>query len=157
MLEVRACKTVTRVSVPFTEGHYCGVGERPNTDWLIIAPYLQAARQEKTQMNSIVNNKDDNSNFRYLCRSKELPPGKSRQFSISNEKGTKIEIAVFNIDGIYYAISNTCQHQGGPLSEGILDNEKKIVTCPWHGWKYSVLDGKAPHREETASTPTRLG
>ena len=128
---------MTRVSVPFTEGHYCGVGERPNTELAHNSP-LPAGRtiQEKTQMNSIVNNKDDNSNFRYLCRSKELPPGKSRQFSISNEKGTKIEIAVFNIDGIYCAISNTCQHQGGPLSEGILDNEKKIVTCPWHGWKY---------------------
>jgi len=96
-------------------------------------------------MDSIVNNKDDNSTFRYLCRTKELTSGKSRQFSISDEKGTKIEIAVFNIDGIYYAISNTCQHQGGPLSEGILDNEKKIVTCPWHGWKYSVFDGTAPH------------
>ena len=20
-----------------------------------------------------------------------------------------------------------------------------MVTCPWHGWKYSVIDGKAPH------------
>jgi nitrite reductase/ring-hydroxylating ferredoxin subunit len=19
------------------------------------------------------------------------------------------------------------------------------VTCPWHGWKYSVIDGNAPH------------
>jgi nitrite reductase/ring-hydroxylating ferredoxin subunit len=19
------------------------------------------------------------------------------------------------------------------------------VTCPWHEWKYSVIDGKAPH------------
>jgi len=109
-------------------------------------------------MNSILNNKDDNSTFRYLCRSKELPAGKSRQFSISNEKGTKIEIAVFNINEIYYAISNTCQHQGGPLSEGILDNEKKIVTCPWHGWKYSVLDGKAPHEggDSVNSYETRI-
>ena len=80
-------------------------------------------------MNSIVNNKDDNSTFRYLCRSEELPSGTSRQFSISTEKCTKIEIAVFNIEWIYYAISNTCQHQGVPLSEGILDKERKIVTC----------------------------
>jgi multimeric flavodoxin WrbA/nitrite reductase/ring-hydroxylating ferredoxin subunit len=109
-------------------------------------------------MNSIVNNKDDNSTFRHLCRTKELPPGKSRQFSISNEKGTKIEIAVFNIDGIYCAISNSCQHQGGPLSEGILDYENKIVTCPWHGWKYSVLNGKAPHEggDSVSSYETRI-
>ena len=117
MIKVRACKTVTRVSVPFTEGHYYGMGERPNTELAHNKPsYRQAARQEKTHMNNKVNNKDDNSTFRYLCRTKELKSGKSRQFSISDEKGTKIEIAVFNIDGI----SKTCQHQGGPLSEVLI-------------------------------------
>ncbi len=32
ILGVQACKRVTRVSVPFTDGHYCGKGERPNTE-----------------------------------------------------------------------------------------------------------------------------
>ena len=123
-----------------------GKGQARN--WLTIAPLPAGSktRERQKQMNSKLNNKDNNSTFRYLCRSKELPPSKSRQFFISNEKGTKIEIAVFNIDGKYYSISNTCQHQGGPLSKGILDIERKIVTCPWHGWKYSVIDGKAPHK-----------
>lgn len=49
-------------------------------------------------------------------------------------------------DGRYYCISDKCQHQGGPLSKGILDEKKKVVTCPWHGWKYSIIDGKAPHK-----------
>ena len=95
-------------------------------------------------------NDDDNNNksstFRYLCTIEELPDGKSRQFVVSNDKGAKkIQIAVFNVDGKYYCISNKCQHQGGPLSKGILDEKKKVVTCPWHGWKYSIIDGKAPH------------
>ena len=104
-------------------------------------------------MKRIIDYKDDDDHnneaptFRYLCTIKELPAGKSRQFSISNDKRTKkIQIAVFNVDGKYYCISNKCQHQGGPLSKGILDEEKKIVTCPWHGWKYSIIDGKAPHK-----------
>src|SRR5918911_3087713 len=96
------------------------------------------------------NNNNDNkfSTFRYVCTIKDLPAaGKSRQFSVSNDKGTKkIQIAVFNVDGKYYCISNKCQHKGGPLSKGILDEEKKVVTCPWHGWKYSIIDGKAPHK-----------
>ena len=97
------------------------------------------------------NNNNDNNNksstFRYLCTIKELSPGASRQFSLSNDKGTKkIQIAVFNVNGRFYCISNKCQHQGGPLSEGTLDEEKKVVTCPWHGWKYSIIDGKAPHK-----------
>jgi multimeric flavodoxin WrbA/nitrite reductase/ring-hydroxylating ferredoxin subunit len=108
-------------------------------------------------MKRIIDYKDDgddhNDNinksptFRYLCTIKELPTGKSRQFLVSNDKGTKkIQVAVFNVDGKFYCISNKCQHQGGPLSKGILDEEKKVVTCPWHGWKYSIIDGKAPHK-----------
>ena len=91
-------------------------------------------------------NNNKSSTFRYLCTIEELPAGKSRQFVVSNDKGAKkIQIAVFNVDGKYYCISNKCQHQGGPLSKGILDEKKKVVTCPWHGWKYSIIDGKAPH------------
>jgi nitrite reductase/ring-hydroxylating ferredoxin subunit/multimeric flavodoxin WrbA len=91
-------------------------------------------------------NNNKSSTFRYLCTIEELPADKSRQFLVSNDKGAKkIQIAVFNVDGKYYCISNKCQHQGGPLSKGILDEKKKVVTCPWHGWKYSIIDGKAPH------------
>lgn len=49
-------------------------------------------------------------------------------------------IAVFNIDGILYAIDNTCLHRGGPLGEGKL--EGTTVTCPWHGWKYNISTGE---------------
>src|SRR5215212_1395391 len=93
------------------------------------------------------NNNNEPSTFRYICTIKELSPGRSRQFLLKKDKGTKnIEIAVFNVNGTFYCISNKCQHEGGPLSKGILDEEKKVVTCPWHGWKYSVIDGKAPHK-----------
>lgn len=49
-------------------------------------------------------------------------------------------IALFNVEGTYYAIDNTCVHRGGPLGEGELSGE--TVTCPWHGWEYNVKDGK---------------
>ena len=47
--------------------------------------------------------------------------------------------AIFNIDGTFHAIDNTCIHRGGPLGEG--DVEGSIVTCPWHGWQYDVITG----------------
>ena len=50
-------------------------------------------------------------------------------------------IAVFNVDGTYYAIDNTCVHRGGPLGEGELEGD--TVTCPWHGWQYNVQSGKS--------------
>ncbi len=50
-------------------------------------------------------------------------------------------IAVFNVDGTYFAIDNTCVHRGGPLGEGELEGD--TVTCPWHGWQYNVKSGKS--------------
>ena len=49
------------------------------------------------------------------------------------------EYAVFNLDGTFRVIDNTCLHRGGPLGEGEL--EGKVVTCPWHGWQYDVTSG----------------
>jgi nitrite reductase/ring-hydroxylating ferredoxin subunit/uncharacterized membrane protein len=38
-----------------------------------------------------------------------------------------------------HALAATCAHQGGPLEEGTLDGD--VVTCPWHGSKFCILDG----------------
>jgi nitrite reductase (NADH) small subunit len=48
-------------------------------------------------------------------------------------------LAVFNVDGNFHAIDNTCIHRGGPLGEGDVDGN--VVTCPWHGWQYNVATG----------------
>jgi nitrite reductase/ring-hydroxylating ferredoxin subunit/multimeric flavodoxin WrbA len=88
-------------------------------------------------------NNNQNS-YHYIGLSSEIPIGKSKKFSIKTAEQKNIEIAVFNIDGRFYAISDRCIHKGGPLSKGLIDND--IVTCPWHGWKYSVKDGKSPHK-----------
>jgi nitrite reductase/ring-hydroxylating ferredoxin subunit/multimeric flavodoxin WrbA len=85
----------------------------------------------------------DNS-YKYVGLSSEIPVGKSKSISIKDAKSKKnIDIAIFNISGRFYAISDSCAHKGGPLSKGFLNND--IVTCPWHGWKYSVKDGKSSH------------
>ena len=41
--------------------------------------------------------------------------------------------------GEIYAITHTCSHLGGPLSEGKLDGD--VVQCPWHGSRFSICDG----------------
>lgn len=48
-------------------------------------------------------------------------------------------VALANVGGQFYAISNTCLHRGGPLGQGVMDG--KIVTCPWHGWQFDVTTG----------------
>lgn len=37
------------------------------------------------------------------------------------------------------AIGAVCSHQGGPLDEGTLEGD--VVTCPWHGSRFCILDG----------------
>jgi len=48
-------------------------------------------------------------------------------------------VAVYNVDGTFYATDNTCIHRGGPLGEGTLTGE--LITCPWHGWRFDVKTG----------------
>jgi nitrite reductase/ring-hydroxylating ferredoxin subunit/DMSO/TMAO reductase YedYZ heme-binding membrane subunit len=50
--------------------------------------------------------------------------------------------AVFRHDGGISATSNLCAHQNGPLGEGRVRNGR--IICPWHGYEYCVLSGRAP-------------
>ena len=49
------------------------------------------------------------------------------------------DIALFRVKDQYFAVQNNCLHRGGPLGEGEVRNYE--VTCPWHGWKYNLMDG----------------
>ena len=48
-------------------------------------------------------------------------------------------LALFNVDGAFYALDNDCPHRGGPLGEGDLDGT--VVVCPWHAWRWDVKTG----------------
>lgn len=56
-------------------------------------------------------------------------------------------IALFNVNGTFYALDNTCVHRGGPLADGLIDPKACTVQCPWHGWTYSLTDGVSPVNE----------
>lgn len=64
----------------------------------------------------------------------ELPAGQGRVVQVGGQT-----LALFNVDAQFYAIDNTCLHRGGPLGEGEL--EGRLVTCPWHGWRWDVATG----------------
>lgn len=50
------------------------------------------------------------------------------------------DVAVYNVDGTFYATDNACTHKQGPLNEGTLDG--CLVECPWHGSKFDVRTGQ---------------
>ncbi len=72
----------------------------------------------------------------HICPLDALPPGALRYADLDG-----LPIALANVGGEVFAFSDACRHQGGPLSSGVLIDE--TVTCPWHGWTYSVRSGKA--------------
>ncbi len=66
----------------------------------------------------------------------DIPLGRMRYIDVDG-----LPIALANVGGTIYAFSDACRHEGGPLSAGALIDD--TVTCPWHGWTYSVRTGKA--------------
>ena len=59
-------------------------------------------------------------------------------------------IALFKYQNKYYAIKNSCAHQGYPLAEGNLKD--CMIECPLHGWVYDIRDGNClslPNRKIT--------
>jgi nitrite reductase/ring-hydroxylating ferredoxin subunit len=75
--------------------------------------------------------------FVKVATADELSPGQCKTVQAQNTY-----IALFNVDGTFHAIDDTCPHQGGPLGEGFLDG--CVVTCPWHGWRFDVTTGVSP-------------
>ncbi len=67
----------------------------------------------------------------------EIPPNSSKLVEIDF-----VRIAVFNLDGEFYAIEDVCTHDGGPLVEGEIVNGHE-VECPRHGARFDIRTGAA--------------
>jgi nitrite reductase (NADH) small subunit/3-phenylpropionate/trans-cinnamate dioxygenase ferredoxin subunit len=76
-----------------------------------------------------------NLSFHTVAKVGEIPEGQGAPFEVDGRM-----IAVFHEGGEYYALDDSCPHQGAPLSEGIVYD--RSVTCTWHGWRFGLADGK---------------
>lgn len=66
----------------------------------------------------------------------ELASGEKKQINLEG-----VEVALFNVNGEYYAIEDVCTHDGAPLAHGRFRGEE--VTCPRHGARFNVKSGAA--------------
>ena len=64
----------------------------------------------------------------------ELLPGGKKLLDIDGRA-----VALFNVDGTFYAIDDVCTHDGGPLAEGELEGCE--IVCPRHGARFDVRTG----------------
>ncbi len=91
-------------------------------------------------------------------RVSDLPPGARKIVEIAGRS-----IGVFNVNGSYHALRNSCPHQSAPLCLGaikgmtmpskpgeyIWGREGEILRCPWHGWEFDLTTGRSifnPHK-----------
>ena len=84
------------------------------------------------------------SGFKKVAETSELSVGEMKSVPLGQE-----EVLLANVDGNFYAISDTCTHMGGTLSDGDLDGEQ--VQCPLHGAIFNVVTG------EVLNPPARQG
>jgi 3-phenylpropionate/trans-cinnamate dioxygenase ferredoxin subunit len=80
---------------------------------------------------------------------------KTSRASWSELEGQKI--ALFRVEEALHALSDTCTHRGGPLSEGTVEGAE--VTCPWHGARFDIKTGAVmgpPAGREVRSYPVRV-
>lgn len=65
----------------------------------------------------------------------EIPPGRAKSVDLENFK-----VAIFNVDGGFYAIKDACPHAEYPLNKGTLRGE--VVACSSHNWQFNVRTGE---------------
>ena len=82
----------------------------------------------------------------------EIPPGERKIVEVAGRS-----IGVFNLGGEFFALRNSCPHQGGELCRGRLsgsltstqpgeyryNRRGEILRCPWHGWEFDVRTGRS--------------
>ena len=73
--------------------------------------------------------------FIKVAKTSDLAPGEKMLVEYEDE-----DVGLFNIEGKFYAISDICTHDGGPLVEGRLDGD--AVICPRHGARFNVKTGQ---------------
>ncbi len=67
------------------------------------------------------------------------------------------EVAVFKLDGQFYAIEDVCTHDGAEIASGELQGDE--IICPRHGARFCIKTGKVlspPAYEDVDIFPVRV-
>jgi 3-phenylpropionate/trans-cinnamate dioxygenase ferredoxin subunit len=87
-----------------------------------------------------------------VARVRDVPDGSRLIVDVGGRS-----VGIFNVDGEFYALLNRCPHNGAELCKGEvvavlessrpgdwrLDESRKLVACPWHGWEYDLATGES--------------
>src|SRR5689334_10953687 len=90
--------------------------------------------------------------FVKVATTDEIPVGSAKLVEVDGEY-----IALFHVDGNFYATNDICTHEEASLSEGDLEGE--VVECPHHGARFNVRTGAVlslPATQPVQTYPVRV-
>ena len=93
------------------------------------------------------------SQWIHVAAFNDVPKGEAKAVKLGEGRS----IALFNVDGEYYAIEDVCTHDGAPLAHGRFRGEE--ITCPRHGARFDLRTGTAltlPAYLPVATYPVRV-
>ena len=71
-----------------------------------------------------------------VCATADVPPGSVKSFEVGDER-----VAIYNIEGTFYATEAHCTHAMADLGDGILEGD--VIECTLHFGAFHVPSGKA--------------
>ena len=74
--------------------------------------------------------------FHVVARTSDIAPGE-----VLHVEAAGREIAIYNLDGEFFATDDRCTHMRARLSDGYV--EGAIVECPLHFGKFDIRNGRA--------------
>jgi len=89
-----------------------------------------------------------------VCAVDELPAPGMRRCDVPGHEA----IAVYHLDGRFYATADRCTHNHASLSAGWLEPSGHVV-CPWHAGSFDVRTGEPaapPCRTPLATWPVTV-
>ena len=73
---------------------------------------------------------------RFLCTSDQVAPASVVRVDLPEG----LAVAVYNLDGAYYATDNLCTHGDASLAEGVVEGDN--IICPFHGGTFDIRTGE---------------
>lgn len=80
----------------------------------------------------------DTSEWVGIAPATDIPPGHAARVEIDDTP-----IAIFNLDGEFFCLDDTCSHAEASLADGDLDIRRCAIECPLHGSAFDLRTGAA--------------
>ncbi len=76
------------------------------------------------------------SEWHTVAAATDILPGQAARVDIGD-----VAIAVFNVEGDFYCLDDTCSHAQASLVEGDIDVHRRAIECPLHGSAFDLRTG----------------